>query len=87
MSYRDITQDHSGCLTKKEAYLAMYYFIKDYWVRGGRRDGSVTLLLHAVGPEPDPADAESLLTADPAFWDDWQVAIGCMKNEGMPKEL
>jgi hypothetical protein len=70
-----------------EAYLAMYHFVDAYWERGGRRDGSITLLRHAMGPSGMASEDGPVDTADPAFWNDWIKAIEKARNEGMPQEL
>jgi hypothetical protein len=75
------------CLTIREAYLAMYYFIEAYWQRGRRTDGSVTLLLSDAGPTADPGNDDTLLTTDPAFWSDWLAAIEAARSRGVPREL
>lgn len=75
------------CISFREAYLAMFYFIDAYWRRGGRTDGSVTLLRHAVGPAVDPDHADALLTTDPAFWSDWLIAIETARSQDVPTEL
>jgi hypothetical protein len=83
-----MTDDSHQLLTPKEAYLAMYYIIDAYWERGGRLNGSVTLLRHAAGPEKtDPEDADALWTTDPAFWDLWLKAIEKTRTEGIPPSL
>lgn len=71
----------------RDAYLAMYYFVTAYWERGGRRDGSVTLLRHAIGPSRDPNQPDILQTADPASWDDWLAAVVLARSQGIPDEL
>lgn len=65
----------------------MYYFVKDYWERGGRRGGDVTLLLTALGPAPDLEHHDAVVTDDPAFWDDWLHAVKRARAEGFPKQL
>ena len=75
------------CLAFTEDYLAMYYFIDAYWKRGGRRDGSVTLLRHALGPEARSEADASLQTADPAAWSDWIEAIQAARSRGLPDQL
>jgi hypothetical protein len=74
-------------ITIRDAYLAMYYFVTAYWERGGRRDGSVTLLRHAIGPSRDPDHPDIPETADPAFWDDWLAAVALARAQGFPDEL
>jgi hypothetical protein len=75
------------CLTAKDAYLAMYYFVEAYWERGGKREGSVTLLLSALGPSADPSDPDLVETSDPAFWDDWLDAVKHAMDRGFPASL
>jgi len=70
----------------RDAYIAMYRFVDAYWERGGRRDGSVTLLRHALGPTADPNNESALQTSDPASWDDWIAAVNAAR-EGLPPEL
>jgi hypothetical protein len=77
----------SGPLTARDAYLAMYYFVRAYWERGGKRDGNVTLLLNAIGPFEDPKAPQQLMTTDPAFWDDWLAAVQEARTKGLPAEL
>lgn len=77
-------QDH---LDLKTAYLAAYYFVTAYWERGGRRDGSVTLLLNALGPSDSDLHPKQLETNDPAFWNDWLAAVERARIQGVPTEL
>jgi hypothetical protein len=77
----------SAPLTVEDGYLAMYYLVRDYWERGGKREASVTLLLNAIGPFKDPTTSPQLLTTDPALWDDWLAAIEHARREGLPREL
>lgn len=79
--------DGSETLTRRDAYLAMYYFVRTYWERGGKLDGSVTLLLNALGPMQNPQHDGEIWTTDPAFWDDWLSALGQARREGIPAEL
>jgi hypothetical protein len=69
-----------------EAFLAMYYFVDAYWERGGRRDGSVTLLRHAIGPTSMAGKRGPVDTADPALSSDWIKAVEKARTEGVPKE-
>jgi hypothetical protein len=64
----------------------MYYFVRAYWERGGKRDGNVTLLLSDIGPFEDPKAPEKLMTTDPAFWDDWLTAVEQARSKGLPAE-
>ena len=82
-----MTTEHTPTMSLKDAYLAMYYFVREYWERGGRRDGSVTLLLNALGPAPNGEREEAIRTDDPAFWHDWLAAVKRARAEGFPKEL
>ncbi|MFZ0666253.1 MAG: hypothetical protein WAM97_10885 [Acidimicrobiales bacterium] len=70
-----------------EAYLAMYYFVDAYWDRGGRREGSVTLLRHAMGPTAMSSKHGPVDTADPAFWSDWMKAVAKARSDGLPEVL
>jgi hypothetical protein len=81
------SSDSSAPITPRDAYLAMYYFVRGYWERGGKRDGNVTLLLNAIGPFEDPMAPEKLMTTDPAFWDDWLTAVEQARTKGLPAEL
>lgn len=74
-------------ISVKDAYIAMYHFVDAYWKRGGRRDGSVSLLRHAIGPSADPRDEAVLETADPASWGDWLAAVETARAKGLPQEL
>jgi len=77
----------SGLISIRDAYIAMYRFVDAYWERGGRRDGSITLLRHALGPSADPHDPNLIQTSDPASWGDWLVAIEAVKADGLPDHL
>ena len=70
-----------------EAYLAMYHFVDAYWERGGRHDGSLTLLRHAIGPSAMASKDGPVETADPAFWSDWIAAVDKARQQGVPQEL
>jgi hypothetical protein len=83
----EVERLRSQGLRTKDAYVAMCYFVKAYWERGGRRDGSITLLLNAIGPSAAAEDSELLLTNDPACWSDWLEAIEQAKRESVPKKL
>jgi hypothetical protein len=87
MTYQDVEGNSQDCLTPREAYLAMFYFVDAYWRRGGRAEGSVTFLLNGLGPAHNPDDAASLLTTDPAFWSDWVTAMDVARSRGVPKSL
>jgi hypothetical protein len=79
--------DKSETITSRDAYLAMYYFVRAYWERGGKLDGNVTLLLNALGPTQNPHQERGIWTNDPAFWDDWLAAVERAQREGLPPEL
>ena len=83
----DREQSANGCLSVRDAYLAMFYFVDAYWQRGERGDGSVTLLRHDLGPAADPDDENVLITTDPAFWTDWLVAVESARSRGLPSRL
>lgn len=86
-SSHEPNMDKDDCLTVRDAYLAMFYFIDAYWQRGGRTDGSVRLLRHDVGLTANPENAATLLTTDPAFWTDWLAAVESARSRGLPTEL
>ena len=83
----DGEQIANDCLSIRDAYLAMFYFVDAYWQRGGRRDGSVTLLCNDLGPMVDPDDENALMTTDPAFWTDWLAAVESARSRGLPSRL
>ena len=74
-------------LSLREAYIAMYYFVRAYWERGGKVDSSVTLLLSDLGPSTSSEDLDIVDTSDPAFWSDWLTAVRRALVEGFPKQL
>lgn len=80
-------EDSNETLDLADAYVAMYYFIDAYWKRGKRLDGSVALLLHAVGPSRINEDRTEVETADPACWNDWLAAVAIARENGLPSEL
>jgi hypothetical protein len=83
----DSKRTDENLISVRDAYLAMFYFIDAYWQRGGRADGSITLLRHALGPTTDPDSESSLLTADPASWSDWLSAVDLARSQGVPTAL
>ena len=87
MMSQDDESDVNGQLSLRDAYLAMYYFVRAYWERGGRREGSVTLLVNDLGPSEDASNADVVMTQDPAFWDDWIQAVERARTEGFPPSL
>ena len=74
-------------LTPEESFLAMYYFVLDYWHRGGRADGELTLFVHSIGPSIEPGQPGVVRTADPAAWSDWKRAVERARKDGYPNEL
>jgi len=46
--HHDSDSSEIDSLPPREGFLAMYYFVTAYWERGGRRDGSIALLRHAL---------------------------------------
>ena len=74
-------------ISVKDAYVAMFYFVDAYWETGKRKDGSVTQLSHDLGPTIDPQDDSALWTNDPAFWDDWLIAVRQSLEKGLPKDV
>ena len=55
-------------LTFKEAYKAMFIFVREYYYRTGRPDSIGNLL-------SDTQLLESGIPADPASWQDWLDAV------------
>ena len=80
-------QQADTMISVHDAYLALYYFINAYWERGGRRDGNVTLLAHAVGPLERSEGTGAVETNDPAMWRDWLAAVETARSQGYPEEL
>jgi hypothetical protein len=72
-------------LSKREAYIAMYYFVDAYFLRGRKKDSGLAMLASDLRPLPHPDDTEALRTKDPAFWNDWRDAIARARSEGIPK--
>jgi hypothetical protein len=87
MTGRGDSNSEEDCLTVGEAYLAMFYFVDSYWKRGGRSDGSVTLLRNDLGPLPSSDTKAEVETTDPAFWSDWLEAIRIARAKGIPGQL
>lgn len=56
-------------LTTDQAYQAMRAFLEAYWIRGGRTDEQIAVLLSGMAG----GAGES---ADSAMWADWVEAIG-----------
>jgi hypothetical protein len=73
-------------LSEREGYLAMFYFLNDYFARGGKRDSGMVMLVHDARPLVDPTSPDALRTTDPALWDDWKAAIRRARSEGVPPE-
>jgi hypothetical protein len=59
-------------VTDKEAFLAMFAFLEDYYAR--TKSDDVGALLGSLSLLPDGD------TADPASWQDWQRALQKAKN-------
>jgi hypothetical protein len=87
MSPADLEFSGSDLISVYDAYVAMYRFVDAYWKRGGRGDGSITLLRHALGPSADPYNQTLIQTSDPASWADWLAAVKAAKAEGLPDNL
>ncbi len=71
-------------ISVREAYLALYYFVDAYFVRGGRRGDELAMLRADIGPRERAGQVE---TNDPAFWDDWLDAIRTARTQGFPQDL
>ncbi len=80
-------QQADTMISVHDAYLALYYFINAYWERGKRREGSVTLLSHAVGPRGRSEITGAVETNDPAMWGDWLAAVETARSQGYPEEV
>lgn len=60
-------------MTKQEAYIAMIYFLEQYYERTGSDDvGGLLGDMILIGNEE---------TMDPALWNDWLDAVKKMKLE------
>lgn len=76
--------ESSKLVSVRDAYIAMYRFVDAYWERGGRRDGNVSLLRHAIAPTLPPNKQGAVETNDPASWDDWLSAVQSTLERGFP---
>ena len=59
-------------LTIKEAYLAMFYYLDDYYSKMPSDDLGNLLSDMALLPDGDPAN--------PAAWEDWKKAVEKIKR-------
>ena len=78
MDYRRLMPDEAirRTLTLKEAYLAMYLFLHDYWEIGKRKSDDIAILCGSLNPFLDEdTSPDEWLTADPASWYDWLRAV------------
>ena len=74
-------------ITAKQAYKAMFVFVKKYYYRKGKPDEIGNLLsdlqllsYHYDDPQRE-SNGDRLNTADPASWDDWIEAVGTVLKE------
>lgn len=74
-------------LTTRQAYNAMFLFVKAYYYRKGKPE-EIGSLLSDLQPLSyllnDPlreGSSARLDTADPASWDDWLVAVSTVVDE------
>lgn len=63
-------------LTKHEAYVAMFYFLHDYWERHGRPEGDVLEILRDM-----QICLSNRMPVDLAHWLDWQRAINKVQRK------
>ncbi|MFQ5400500.1 MAG: hypothetical protein ACE5E7_12990 [Anaerolineae bacterium] len=74
-------------LTLKQAYKAMFVFVKNYYNRKGKTDelgillGDIQLLSYLLDDPEKEGDETSLYTADPASWGDWLEAVETVLQE------
>ena len=61
-------------LTIREAYEAMYSYVKNYYERGQHSD-DIFLMLHAMEISGDDD------TLDPASWLDWEKAVAEVSSD------
>jgi hypothetical protein len=62
-------------LTLKEAYLAMFLFLEDYWEIGKRTSDDIAGLLGGMNPYQDPVSPDEFATPDGAMWEDWLQGV------------
>ncbi|MFA4900519.1 MAG: hypothetical protein WC563_13435 [Brevundimonas sp.] len=65
-------------LTTDQAYQAMAAFLEAYWIRGGRTDDQIAILLGGMAGGHGE-------TADPAMWSDWVEAVGAVTGLRLPE--
>jgi hypothetical protein len=66
-------------VTDKEAFLAMFAFLEDYYAR--TKSADVGALLGSISLVPDGG------TADPALWQDWEKALQKAKEGAVDARL
>jgi hypothetical protein len=62
-------------LTEKQAFVAMFRFLDDWWERNGRPD-EVGTLLGSLNPDL----ASDGGPADPAMWTEWLTAVRAVQD-------
>lgn len=71
----------------KQAYKAMFVFVKNYYNRKGQPDelgvllGDIQLVSYLLNDPEIEGDEISLYTADPASWGDWIKAVETVLQE------
>lgn len=74
-------------ITIKQAYKAMFIFIRRYYYRKGEPTeignllSDIQLLSHLYDDIRKESDEAGLSTADPASWEDWLEAIDTILRE------
>jgi hypothetical protein len=62
--------DGENFLSLDDAYVAAWFFIRQFYERDGRKPESMFLLLNWMRLDAERA------TADPAQWSDWMASVG-----------
>lgn len=65
-------------LTTDQAYQAMAAFLEAYWIRVGRTDDQIAIILGGMAGGQGE-------TADSAMWSDWVEAVGAVTGFRLPE--
>jgi len=71
-------------LSLKDAYLAAYYLIERYSERFHHSDEGVVLLVAYMHPLPNRYNDTEIASADPQYWEEWEIAVEKALREGLP---